>query len=369
MAYDNYNKLKYKSKSDAHLKDMLRDRVSKLTSTGLPTINGDIKLALNKEVLGLLQAIEVEYFKLKIKDSYESYVIWESFSTCAIEGSRATVADTVRILDGDTVGSKSEKMVSNNIQAIEFIKDINIINTNSLEDVVIKAWRIITSGVCDNTEIQGDKYRIGNVGVVGPAQNIVFRAPEYNKVQLMMNSLFEFIRNNKFHTILASIIIHYYFVYIHPFCDGSGRTARLLLNQYLINSGYKRFNSVSITTEIYKSVGGYYKSLEYSDNDYNDITFFILYYLNAIYIVLRKINTGLGARVEDVSGMINNRQIKAVKFLKKNKGNFITQSRYSDSYNVSKNIAAKELNELVELRLLKKEMHKYMIYKWWEYDI
>lgn len=235
--------------------------------------------------------------------------------------------------------------------------------------MVLGIWRTITNGVCDNIEIQGDKYRIGNVGVVGPTQRIIYKAPDHTKVQIMMDSLYEFTQKNKLHPIMAAIIIHYYFVYIHPFCDGNGRMARLLLNQYLINNGYNKFKMISITTEVYKNVKDYYKSLEYSDNEYNDITFFVLYYLNTIYSVLKKINSGLGVRLEDIAGKLNHRQVKAVKFLKNNRNNFITQSRYSESYKVSKGTAAKELNTLVNLGLLKKEMHTYMIYKWWEYDI
>ena len=40
------------------------------------------------------------------------------------------------------------------------------------------------------------------------------------------------------HPIQIAALAHYKFVYIHPFYDGNGRTARLLMNLILMKSGY-----------------------------------------------------------------------------------------------------------------------------------
>ncbi|WP_244648244.1 Fic family protein [Ruminiclostridium herbifermentans] len=41
--------------------------------------------------------------------------------------------------------------------------------------------------------------------------------------------------------------IHKRFVFIHPFIDGNGRVARLLMNTALIQDGYTGHNSTNLT--------------------------------------------------------------------------------------------------------------------------
>ena len=55
-----------------------------------------------------------------------------------------------------------------------------------------------------------------------------------------MESLFTWMKENqgKIHPLLLSCIFHYEFVFIHPFKDGNGRMARLMMNYVLISSGY-----------------------------------------------------------------------------------------------------------------------------------
>ena len=38
---------------------------------------------------------------------------------------------------------------------------------------------------------------------------------------------------------MRAILGHFFFVHIHPYADGNGRTARFIMNVSLITSGYK----------------------------------------------------------------------------------------------------------------------------------
>ena len=38
--------------------------------------------------------------------------------------------------------------------------------------------------------------------------------------------------------MLRAILGHFFFVYIHPYMDGNGRTARFLMNVMLVTAGY-----------------------------------------------------------------------------------------------------------------------------------
>ena len=39
-------------------------------------------------------------------------------------------------------------------------------------------------------------------------------------------------------SLARAILGHFFFVYIHPFMDGNGRTARFTMNSQLVTSGY-----------------------------------------------------------------------------------------------------------------------------------
>jgi len=368
--YDSYKKLQYKSKTSEDYKETLNKRISNLVE--IPLLGKDTQYLkiLNPNVPYmklLIHQINEEYNEVNIATK-TNYIEEEAFSTCVIEGARTTIADTLRIAKGSTPRNKSEQMVFNSIRGINLIKSLDLKSWN-IEQGILDIWRIITTNAMDNSELCGNKYRAGQVYVLDAFQKIRFTPPAYTEIQWRMDSLFDFIKNTEIHPLIAAIIVHYYFVYIHPFCDGNGRMARLLITQYLVKNGYDKFGYISLTTEVFKNSKGYYESLENSENAYNDITFFILYYLGIMYKALINANKGFGAKLEDTQDNLNKRQVKCVRYLKENPANFITQTKYCDVYKVIKPIAQKELNELVDYRLLHKEKHVNMIYKWWEFEI
>ncbi len=78
-------------------------------------------------------------------------------------------------------------------------------------------------------------------------------------------------------------------MYIHPFCDGNGRTARICFNSFLYQSGIKNINKIALSKYINKERYNYYKSLSESekpvkigDNIFIDITPSIYYMLSIL---------------------------------------------------------------------------------------
>lgn len=61
--------------------------------------------------------------------------------------------------------------------------------------------------------------------------------PSHEKVPELMVSSESSINKIK-NPIVKSILAHYFFVTIHPYVDGNGRTARLLMNYLLLTTGY-----------------------------------------------------------------------------------------------------------------------------------
>lgn len=62
--------------------------------------------------------------------------------------------------------------------------------------------------------------------------------PAASKLVDLMES-FERSINRVKNAVIKAIVAHYFFVTIHPYVDGNGRTARLLMNYLLLTSGYR----------------------------------------------------------------------------------------------------------------------------------
>ncbi len=70
----------------------------------------------------------------------------------------------------------------------------------------------------------------------------VFRFATPEETPAMMRDLLDWEKNKvnteNFYPILTAIEFHYRFIRIHPFDDGNGRTARILMNFILMRAGY-----------------------------------------------------------------------------------------------------------------------------------
>ena len=98
--------------------------------------------------------------------------------------------------------------------------------------------------------------------------------------------------NTKDHPVVQAAMAHFEFVSIHPFVDGNGRTARLLMNLILIKNGY--FPAVILKNDRLK----YYDVLEKGHKGkIDDFIFFIARSLErTIYLyfeAIPKINDSL----------------------------------------------------------------------------
>jgi Fic family protein len=262
----------------------LRDRVENINYLEITDKNNNyIGFIYTDRIQELVDSIEKLYKKIKIKES-SSIIANEVYYTCTIEGAKTTLKRTEQIISGVKPENYSEKMVQNSYNATKYL---NIIRQGNYitEKELFKLWSILTKDACMNSEIQGNRYRTDDVQVGG------YIAPEYNTVEWLMNQYFQFMYNDndEIHPLIKSAILHFYFVFIHPFCDGNGRTARLLSTDYLIRKGLDKFKAISISKEIYNTSELYYNSIKNSENKYNDITFFIEYYLDIINITLQDI--------------------------------------------------------------------------------
>lgn len=228
-----------------------------------------------------MNAIEEMYDMIHIiENNLEVSVAEESFYSCQIEGANTTLEETFEIFKAKRTVTKGDKMILNTYRAVKFL---NLTQKRNPE-VLKKLWEIITEGVCDNEDIAGDGFRTGNVRVG------THSAPDVELLEYCMKQFFEYYHMEcEMSPYIKVAILHFYFVYMHPFCDGNGRCARLLTSDYLIRSGLQNFKAITLSKTLNERVLEYYQAIEESENMFYDVTPFILFFLDCVYENLHEV--------------------------------------------------------------------------------
>ncbi len=120
----------------------------------------------------------------------------------------------------------------NHAKAFEYI--IELLKEDKLvinKDVVLNIHRTILKGIDD---YNAGFYRSVMVGISD--SNIVL--PNPLKVLNLMDEFNNWLLDCDFISLNEIFEVHYRLISIHPFIDGNGRTARLLMNLILMKNGY-----------------------------------------------------------------------------------------------------------------------------------
>ena len=178
---------------------------------------------------------EIELSKELLRDLREDLIIKWTYNSNAIEGNTIDLYQTKVLLeDGLTIGGKTMKEhleIINHAEAIKYIEEI-LSGRISLSDYEIKNIHAIVTKGLEN--VDPGKYRDTQVQIGGA--NFI-SVPPY-LVKEKMEELIRWCEESKLHPIETASILHGEFAKIHPFKDGNGRTARLLLNFELMKNGY-----------------------------------------------------------------------------------------------------------------------------------
>lgn len=144
-------------------------------------------------------------------------------SSLKIEANSLSLGQVRDVINGKIVLVKQKEIqeVKNAFDAYERIKEIDPYDIEELK----KSHGIMTKYVVD---ISG-KFRNSDERFFDDRGRCIFIAPPPYLVPSLMDDLFNWMQDEKdnTHLLILSCIFHYEFVFIHPFCDGNGRIARL----------------------------------------------------------------------------------------------------------------------------------------------
>ncbi|MEK7597050.1 MAG: Fic family protein [Patescibacteria group bacterium] len=216
----------------------------------------------------------------------EWYKIELTYSSNAIEGNTLTRQETAQIVEkGITVKGKSiiEHLEAiNHAKAYQYIKESNLQSIKKIDKRTILDIHAIILG--DINTIDAGIYRNIPVRIAGSTVTL----PNPFKVPDLMEELINWLHQTKNNIVKIAVDAHFKLVTIHPFIDGNGRTARLLMNLILITAGYP---PVIINKEDRKK---YIDSIEKGQlsNDLADYYFFMFGSVNnSLDIYLKALGT------------------------------------------------------------------------------
>lgn len=169
----------------------------------------------------------------KLREHFRTHHIYHS---SGIEGNRLTLQETSIVLkEGIDISGKPLKdsiEVKNLGIAFDFLYELAQEDVEVTENYLKQLHSLIVGG--DETLSPGE-YR--NIGVIITGSE--HTPPEPFEVPIRMKELFDWIKENENENpLIVAALAHHELVKIHPFKDGNGRTARLLLNLILLKKGY-----------------------------------------------------------------------------------------------------------------------------------
>jgi len=195
------------------------------------------KLTKKKNKLNKLQPLKKEIVK-----NLEDWLRVElTYSSNAIEGNTLSRIETAEVIEKGVSVIISGKALKDQLEAVNHAKAIGFIkylakerknHSKITEEDINTIHKTIMSGI-DN-EWAG-RYRETEVFIKGTSVEL----PQPTKVPYLMNEFIQWLSSQKrTHPIRVAADAHYKLVSIHPFMDGNGRTARLIMNLILIINDY-----------------------------------------------------------------------------------------------------------------------------------
>ncbi len=164
------------------------------------------------------------------------YKIGLTWTSNAIEGNTLSESETkVVIEDGLTIGGKP---LRDHLEACghaeAFQEMMGLVQKRQIsEEVILKMHRLFYRKIAaENAGL----YRNSKVFIPGSH----YPLPDADSIPHLMKELISTIEKdrNKEHPVLTATKAHLEFVFIHPFVDGNGRIARLVINLILLQEGY-----------------------------------------------------------------------------------------------------------------------------------
>ena len=257
--WDTIQKLEYRVWAGiADAREKLNTRLTNRLELPLSGLHGEKLFLTGMAALRKKEAeLDVLYQQLPEHRGTRDTILLDAWSSATIEGARTTVQRVRECIDN--LRTKDDRMVVNTIAGSHYAYGHPITPRN-----IRTLWEKVVDGVCENENCRGTMYRDGMV-VIGSADRVIHVPAEPAQLPEYMGQWFAYTEAVSAGALIRSFVAHFYFVYLHPFCDGNGRTARILNASQLYHAGYRKMKSLPLSSAINNQLSGYYSSLADSE--------------------------------------------------------------------------------------------------------
>lgn len=262
-----------------------------------------------------------------------------------------------------TPKDKSQQMIANNYQTIQFI--VSHKDALLTPELLLQIHQLMTEHTMQDPQEAGC-FRSNNDVVVenGITHETVHIPPTYEEIPNFVEDLCLFFNEKDapqfIHPIIRGIIIHFMVAYVHPFADGNGRTARALFYWYMLKQGYWLTEYLSISRVIAKSKKSYEKAFLYTESDGMDMGYFVAYNMRVLQQSFKQLQDYIKRKQEEKRaansflriGNINTRQAQIIKMFADDSNLVVTIADLQARFLVSPTTAKADVVGLMNMGLL-----------------
>ena len=370
--YEYWDKVKYKSLPEGFTPQMLWAHVKASRLRGMITVweKYDINLCITSKMLRMCHEFDMKFGSFWETDNdaqspEKKYYLSSSLMEEAIYSSKMEGASTTRVVAKEMLRknkspqNKAQQMIVNNYSTIRYIVEHK--DEPLTEESLLYVHKLMTENTLDDPADAG-RFRTNDKVVVADMieGDIVYTPPTYKDIPDFVETICDFFNNSNprtfIHPIIKGIIIHFMVAYMHPFVDGNGRTARALFYWYMLKENYKLTEYMSISRVISKSKASYEKAFRYTENDGNDMGYFVAYNLKALEISFQQLREYIQRKQQEkkaantfmMAGNINYRQAMVLQRLTEEPDAILTVRDVQEQFSVSSMTARKDLTDLVQ---------------------
>ena len=193
--------------------------------------------------------------------------------------------------------------------------------------------------------------------VSGPIgrERVHFEAPAAERLPAEMQAFFDwFNAPPRTDPVLTAALAHLWFVTVHPFEDGNGRTARAVADMALARSEGTPQRFYSMSAQIRVERAAYYDALERTQKGGLDVTAWVLWFLGCLERAVAGAEETLSAVLRKArfweahaTAPFNERQRRVLNALLDGFEGKLTSSKYASLTKTSQDTAARDINDLL----------------------
>ena len=200
--------------------------------------------------------------------------------------------------------------------------------------------------------------------VSGPIgrEKVHYEAPPAEQIPNEIPSFLRWFNDeNEIDPVIKAGLAHLWFVTIHPFDDGNGRTARAVADMALARSEQSPQRFYSMSAQIRTDRRDYYDELEKTQKGDTDVTVWLIWFLECLSRAIDQADETLSSilfkakywdRFKD--NPLNERQIKVLNLLLGNFEGKLTTTKWARLTKCSQDTAYRDILDLIEKKMLVK---------------